>query len=84
MPKRKPGKCTVQRGRDVPQYMGADGFVYVDLWKDGVKESRRIHELVALTFNGPCPQGFEVYHLDGDRTNNRLDNLGYRVAGLGE
>lgn len=36
-----------------------------------------IHQLVALTFLGPCPDGQEVRHLDGNPLNNRVDNLAY-------
>ena len=36
-----------------------------------------VHRLVALTFQGPCPQGQEVRHLDGDPLNNCADNLAY-------
>lgn len=28
-------------------------------------------------FAGPCPEGLEVRHLDGDPANNRLTNLCY-------
>ena len=36
-----------------------------------------VHRLVALTFLGPCPEGQEVRHLDGNPQNNRLGNLAY-------
>lgn len=36
-----------------------------------------VHRLVALTFLGPCPQGQEVRHIDGNPLNNRIDNLTY-------
>lgn len=36
-----------------------------------------VHKLVALAFLGPCPDGQEVRHLDGDPLNNRVDNLEY-------
>lgn len=39
------------------------------------KVSRRIHTLVLLAFVGPCPEGMECCHGDGDKTNNRLNNL---------
>ena len=36
-----------------------------------------VHQLVAEAFLGPCPQGMEVCHNDGDRANNKLENLRY-------
>jgi hypothetical protein len=30
-----------------------------------------------LAFQGPCPNGLEVRHLDGNRTNPKLNNLKY-------
>lgn len=36
-----------------------------------------VHRLVAATFLGPCPDGQEVRHLDGNAQNNRVDNLAY-------
>jgi hypothetical protein len=36
-----------------------------------------VHVLVAAAFLGPCPDGQEVRHLDGDKLNNCLDNLIY-------
>ena len=34
-----------------------------------------VHRLVLEAFVGPCPEGMECCHWDGDRTNNRLSNL---------
>lgn len=39
--------------------------------------TRRVHQLVAAAFIGPCPPGLEVRHLDGDRSNNTPANLAY-------
>lgn len=36
-----------------------------------------VHQLVALTFLGPCPYGQEVLHNNGDPTDNRVENLRY-------
>lgn len=33
------------------------------------------HRLVAEAFHGPCPDGMECRHLDGDRANNDVSNL---------
>jgi len=36
-----------------------------------------IHQLIALTFLGPCPFGYEVNHKDAVKTNNNISNLEY-------
>ena len=36
-----------------------------------------VHQLVLLAFVGPCPEGLEVCHNNGRRTDNRLENLRY-------
>ena len=42
--------------------------------KDGGKP-HFVHKLVLLAFVGPRPEGYECRHLDGNKENNRLDNL---------
>lgn len=36
-----------------------------------------IHQLIAETFIGPRPEGYDINHKDGDRTNNSIENLEY-------
>lgn len=43
----------------------------------GRGNTRTIHSLIAEAFIGPCPNGKEVLHNDGDRQNSRLSNLRY-------
>lgn len=47
------------------------------LSKDGKCRTRLVHQLVLEAFSGPCPDGHEVAHNDGDSENNRLGNLRY-------
>lgn len=47
----------------------------VSLWKDGKPKDFLVARLVAMTFLGVPPVGFTVNHIDGNRFNNRLDNL---------
>lgn len=37
----------------------------------------KVHRIVALTFLGQPPDGYECRHLDGDRTNNHISNLAW-------
>lgn len=52
-------------------YVKADGEVYTIVYNT----ERRVCELVWEAFQGEIPQGHRVCHIDGDKKNNRLDNL---------
>src|SRR4051812_17537545 len=54
-----------------------DGYIQVGLALDGIVYFWLLHHLVLRAFVGPCPPGMECRHLDGDPTNNRLDNLAW-------
>ena len=41
----------------------------------GRKSEHRVHRLILETFVGPCPGGMECRHLNGNRQDNRLENL---------
>ena len=49
----------------------ANGYHWVNPAKDGVQKPRQVHKIVMEAFVGPCPEGMEVRHLDGDPGNNR-------------
>lgn len=53
------------------------GYIIAHLHIDNVRKARTVHSLVATTFLGPRPQGSDVCHNDGNRTNNGLTNLRY-------
>lgn len=53
------------------------GYPQVGLYADGKEYKRRVHTLVAAAFIGPCPDGHEICHNDGTRTNNNVGNLRY-------
>lgn len=41
----------------------------------GYGDTRYVHALVGEAFIGPRPEGYVMRHLDGDRLNNRVENL---------
>jgi hypothetical protein len=53
------------------------GYPAFDLRRGGKKFTLKVHRVVMLAFVGPCPEGQEVLHGDGDPTNPRLGNLRY-------
>lgn len=62
---------TILRSRN----MGA-GYRAVTLYENGAHH-RYVHRLVAFAFLGDGPDGAEINHKDGDKTNNALSNLEY-------
>lgn len=53
------------------------GHLQVSLWRANKNHKMWVHRLVAAAFIGSCPQGIEVRHLNGDPTDNRVENLAY-------
>ena len=47
----------------------------VVLYRDGKRFYKTIHRLVLEAFVGPCPEGLECAHYDGDPSNNCVENL---------
>ncbi len=61
----------------LPQTINNEGHPTVELEKGGQRITKRVDELVAETFLGPCPPGHVLRHKDGDLANCRADNLEY-------
>jgi hypothetical protein len=58
-----------------------DGYVRVTMTRDGVEVPYYLHRLVCEAFNGAPPAGFEVDHIDGNRSNNAASNLRWAPKG---
>lgn len=50
-------------------------YLTFQLLKEGIRKTVRIHQLVAEQFIGEIPEGYHVHHKDGNKQNNRVDNL---------
>ncbi len=53
------------------------GYYSVAPTVNGKNKTVLVHSLVAEAFIGPRPEGKEVNHKDGDKTNNCVENLEY-------
>lgn len=67
--RRKPGKILS------PKVDG--GYFRLDFRHNNKRFCVRVHRIVMEAFAGPCPEGFNVNHIDGNKLNNHLSNLEY-------
>lgn len=79
VPSRHPGQFRLKGQRILrPQLLSTTGYLYVTIFYDAqTPKKRTIHTLVAEAFLGPRPDGMQVCHEDGERTNNVAANLRY-------
>lgn len=74
------GQVIGRHGRPLsPHRVGP--YLRVTLSPDGGRAARQhksmVHRLVAAAFLGPLPDGHQVNHIDGDPSNNTVENLEY-------
>lgn len=73
------GRVASFLGREIKQLRYSytdDGYQRVRLLgAAGEQRDISVHKLVLETFVGPRPEGMECRHLDGNKLNNRLENL---------
>ena len=63
------------KNRILKSVANSTGYAYVDLSRNNVSKSFRVHVLVAKHFL-PNPKGLtDINHKDEDKLNNRVDNL---------
>jgi Mn-dependent DtxR family transcriptional regulator len=65
----------VAKSRIMKCIQNANGYLKVNLCRDGKRYQRAVHRLVLEAFHGPCPDGLQCCHGDGDRANNCSKNL---------
>lgn len=55
--------------------INSSGYCHVSLWKDKTKKVMKVHRLVAQTFISNPDNKDSVDHINGIRSDNRLENL---------
>lgn len=73
----KNGRRIFKKGSIQKLQNNGNGYIYKQFKKDGKYKNYYIHNLVMLVFVGERPNNYFVCHIDGDKNNNRLDNLKY-------
>lgn len=80
-------------GKILVAFPSSKGYASVDIRQNGIRKTRPIHQLVGESFIGPCPEGMEWNHKNGNKMDARVDNLeflthsentlhAYRVLGV--
>lgn len=70
------GKRTF-RSQIIKPTVRKDLHLTVGLYRDGIGKCMRVHRLVMAAFVGPCPEGMEVCHNNGNPADNQPSNLRY-------
>ena len=66
-----------QRGRLLSRCLDTKGYPIVRIClPEGPSKTRKVHRLVAEVFLGPA-EDRQVNHINGDKTDNRVENLEY-------
>lgn len=72
---------SMKTGRILKNIRNIEGYLTINLFKDGEGTNLRVHRLVAQAFI-PNPENKpEVNHIDENKTNNRVDNLEWVTRG---
>lgn len=60
--------------------LSTGGYLEVSLQREGKQYTRKVHSLVLRTFIGPRPEDLQGCHNNGNKLDNRLDNLRWDTA----
>ena len=68
---------SLKSGKELKSYQGKDGYFRICLYKNGVKHTHKLYQIVFYSFhpNISKDKGYEIDHIDNDKSNNSLSNL---------
>jgi hypothetical protein len=61
---------------EIDQY----GYIRISLTKNGKTKKYKAHRLVMMTFNDTTDSSLQINHIDGNKKNNKLENLEWCTA----
>lgn len=76
-------RMTTRYWKELKPFLAGKGYRVVTVCC-GKQVKRYVHVLILETFVGPCPEGMECRHLDGNRANNCLSNLEWATHSTNE
>lgn len=68
----------IKYSRSLKPRVNSRGYNHVILFGDDGRKEYYVHQLVAQCFIGDFRHGSHIIHIDGDRSNNSVDNLRMR------
>jgi hypothetical protein len=68
------------RGKVLKKGVDAYGYITYCPSINGKNRTVKAHRAVLQAFVGECPDGFQCRHLNGDKQDNRLENLAWGTA----
>ena len=71
------GRKRSTKGRMLKGSKRESGYRHVILYQGDSRKTKLVHRLVLEAFVGPAPKGMACRHLNGDPTDNRLENLAW-------
>lgn len=68
---------SVRSGKMLPMKSRTDshGYLRVGMRVASVQKQRMVHDLILLAFIGPRPTGMQCDHINGNKADNRIENL---------
>lgn len=70
----------IKTGKILKQQFNNNGYRVLSFRDKTRSKTMAVHRVVLQSFVGICPENHQASHLDGNRTNNRVDNLKWETA----